>query len=164
MNHVSENGQCCPPFDPAPWADKEVVWHDKLFIKDTIPQFLHVPLPGIFARTVERMWNALGTAEAAPDMKDFLMLAHDPSPWKSELYMSATKEVPDTENVRLTGTFLTKVFDGPYDAASSWIKDMDAYAGSKGKEVIRYYFYYTTCPGCAKICGHNYTVAFAQVK
>jgi hypothetical protein len=27
---------------------------------------------------------------------------------------------------------------------------------------VDYFFYYTTCPKCAKKHGHNYTVAFAK--
>ena len=35
--------QCCPKFDPEPWHDKEIIWKDKLFVKDTMPQFMHMP-------------------------------------------------------------------------------------------------------------------------
>jgi 6-pyruvoyl-tetrahydropterin synthase len=44
-----------------------------------------------------------------------------------------------------------------------WVKEMDKYLAEQGKKASRYYFYYTTCPKCAKIHGHNYVVAFAQV-
>jgi hypothetical protein len=30
--------------------------------------------------------------------------------------MTVTKEIPGAENVQLSGTFLSKVFDGPYNA------------------------------------------------
>jgi hypothetical protein len=30
------------------------------------------------------------------------------------------------------------------------------------KHFVDYFFYYTTCPKCAKKHGHNYTVAFAK--
>jgi hypothetical protein len=74
-----------------------------------------------------------------------------------------TKEVPNAENVKLSGTYITKVFDGPYNAVPKWIKETNHYVTQKGKTVKRYYFYYTTCPKCAKIYGHNYVVAFAEV-
>jgi hypothetical protein len=44
------------------------------------------------------------------------MLAAESSPWRGEVYITATKDVPNAENVRFTGTFLTKVFDGPYNS------------------------------------------------
>ena len=157
------NSQCCPRFDPELWDKKEMSWTDKLFIKDTLPQFMHMPLPGAFQKTVTKMWQKIQAAGAGTDMKDFLMLAYDPSPWKSELYINITKEIPGIENVRLTGHYLTRVFDGPFNSTPKWIKEMNSYVGGQGKSIKKLYFYYTTCPKCAKIYGHNYIVVFAEV-
>jgi hypothetical protein len=33
----------------------------------------------------------------------------------------------------------------------------------KDKEIEKIYFYYTTCPKCAKLYGKNYTVIFAKI-
>jgi hypothetical protein len=154
---------CCPEFDPKPWEGKIHKWKDKPFIKDSVPQFLHMPLPWMVGKAISRMWKKAQEAGADPDIKDFLLLAYDPSPWKSELFMATTKEVPGTENVRLSGTFLSKVFDGPFNSVPKWIEEMDEFVSSKGKKTKRYYFYFTTCPKCAKRYGHNYCVAFAEV-
>lgn len=164
MSNKTESEVCCPKFDTAPWDEKTHVWEDKLFIKDVVPQFCHMPLPWSVNRTMQRMWNKALEAKAAPDMKDFIILAYDPTPWKSEFYMAVTNEIPGAENVKLSGTFLSKVFDGPYNAVPKWIKEMDDFVRSKGKKTKKYYFYYTTCPKCAKIYGHNYVVAFAEVE
>ncbi|MHB8985422.1 MAG: hydrolase [Eubacteriales bacterium] len=155
---------CCSKFDTALWDEKTHVWVEKIFIKDTVPQLFHIPLPWSVNRTIGRMWNKAQEAKAAPDMKDFLILAYDPSPWKSEFYMAVTKEIPGTENVKLSGIFLSKVFDGPYNAVPKWIKEMDKYVTSNGKTTQKYYFYFTTCPKCAKIYGHNYVIVFAKVE
>ena len=155
--------QCCPEFNPTPWDNISHVWNDKLFIKDSISQVFHIPLPGQFSKVLTKMWKKAQDAGASPDVKDFLCLAYDPSPWKSELYMLVTKEVPDTENVKLSGTFLSKVFDGPYSAIPKFIKEMDKHVAAQDKKVKKYYFYFTTCPKCAKKYGHNYIVAFAEV-
>jgi len=162
MKNDSET-QCCPRFDPEPWHDREMTWEDKLFVKDTTLQFMHMPLPGTFGRKVGRMWKKIEDAGANPDTEDFIMLAAESSPWKGELYINVTKEVPNAENVKLSGTYITKVFDGSYNAVPKWIKEMDKYVNQKGKTVKKYYFYYTTCPKCARIYGHNYVVAFAEV-
>jgi len=164
MNNEKNNtDQCCPPFDPAVWDQKEVVWQDKLFVKDSMPELFHIPLPGVIGKTISRVWQKIEKAGAKPEDKDVLMLFYDPSPWKSELYINATKEVADAENVKLSGIFLTKVFDGPYNAVPKWIKEMGSYVANKGKKVEKYYFFYTTCPKCAKKYGHNYVVVFAKV-
>ena len=131
--------------------------------KDTVTQFMHKPLIGAFGKAVAGMWKRIEDAGANPDVKDFIMLATESSPSKGELYIHVAKEVPNSENVRLSGTYITKVFDGPYNAAPKWIKEMTQYVNQKGKTVKKHYFYYTTCPKCAKIHGHNYVVAFAEV-
>ena len=159
-----DSEQCCPEFDPKPWDEKTHLWKNKPFIKDTIPQLFHMPWPPIIGRMVQRQWEKAEKAGAAPKLKDFLWLSYDPSPWKSEHYIAVTKEVPDAENVKLSGTFISRVFDGPYNAVPKWIKEMDQYLADQQKKAKKYYVYYTTCPKCAKNTGHNYAVVFAQVK
>jgi len=163
MNETKETHECCPVFDPAPWDNKTHNWVEKPFIKDYLPQFFHMPLPSMMGKVIGRMWKKAQDAGAATEMKDFLLLAYDPSPWKSELYMNVTKEVPGAENVKLTGTFISKVFDGPYHHVPKYLKELDIYLAGQGKKAVKYYFYYTTCPKCAKKYGHNYIVAFAEV-
>ncbi len=160
---TTDSTECCPRFEPAPWDGAVHEWKDKLFIKGTIPELFHIPLPGVMKRIMDRMWKDAQDASAAPEIKDFLTIAYDPSPWKSELYMAVSKDVPGAENTKISGTFMTKVFDGPYNAVPRWIKEMDKFVASQGRMTKKYYFYYTTCPKCAKKYGHNYVVAFAQV-
>ncbi len=164
MTTKEKTNVCCPPFDTAPWDEKTHVWTDKLFIKDSIPQIFHMPLPGVMGKTIGRMWNIAQANDASPDLKDFLLLAYDPSPWKSEFYMAVTKEIPSADNVKFSGTFLSKVFDGPYNHVPRWIKEMEKYISDQGKKTKKYYLNYTTCPKCAKLHGHNYVVAFAEVE
>ena len=40
---------------------------------------------------------------------------------------------------------------------------MKAYVGTKSREIKKMYFFYTTCPKCAKVYGENYTVILAEV-
>lgn len=159
---INETG-CCPLFDPELWQDKKFVWKDKPFVKGTMLQFLHMPLPGSFGKVVGQLWKKIEDANAAPEDRDFLMLATESSPWKGEVYLNVTHDVPNTENVTISGEFMTKVFDGPYNSIPKWIKEMDQYVSAKENVIKKHYFYYTTCPKCARIYGHNYVVAFAQV-
>ena len=152
---------CCPEFNPSGWDNKTHVWKDKPFIRDYVTQIMHIPLN--MGKVITRMWSKIEHAEAKVPDKDFLMLAYDPSPWKSEIYMSVNKNVPNAENVTLSGTYISKVFDGPYDAVPKWIKQFDSALALQGKKALKYYFYYTYCPKCAKKYGHNYVIAFAQV-
>ena len=164
MTHnQTDEGHCCPVFDPGPWDRKTWEWQDKLFLKDSLPLFFHMPSPVTVGKLVNRMWKAAQDAGAAPDLKDFILMATDPTPFRGEYYMNLTREIPGTNMVRMTGTFYTRVFDGPYNAVPKWIREMRADAAAQGNKFTEYFIYYTTCPRCAKKYGHNYAVAFARV-
>lgn len=84
MDRLYENSEtgCCPRFDPEPWDKKEVTFDDRLFVRDHVTSFFHIPLNfgKVMVRNMEKM-----------------------------------------------------------------------------------YFFYTTCPKCAKVYGKNYTVLLAKV-
>lgn len=159
----SQTEPCCPEFNSEPWDRKTHQWQGKQFIKDSIPVFFHFPWPPMIGRLVSRMLEKAKKAAAVPEAKETLLMATDPSPWRSEWFLSVTKDVPDAENVKLSGTFVTRVFDGPYSAVPKWIKEMDKYLADQGKKAEKYYFHYTSCPKCAKLRGHNYVIAFGQI-
>ena len=77
--------------------------------------------------------------------------------------IDVAKDVPNAQMAKLSGTFLTKVFEGPYQNAGKWAVEMKEYVKNKGKELKKMYFSYTTCPKCAKAYGKNYVVLFAQI-
>ena len=129
-----KSGQCCPKFNPKLWEDKTHLWQNKLFVKDSLPQLFHMPLPFMIGRMIHRQWQNAQNAGANPEIKDFLWLAYDPSPWKSEHFIAVTKEVPRANNVKLSGTFISKVFDGPFNAVPKWLKELEAFLEKKGKK------------------------------
>jgi hypothetical protein len=154
----SETG-CCPRFNPEPWDEKEVTFEGKLFVKDHVRSFFHIPLN--FGKVMVRNMEMLQRAEAlAPEP---LLLSDEKSLWGADIYIAVSKEISDAEMVRISGTFLTKVFEGPYKDAGKWAKAMTDYVKDKAKEMEKMYFFYTTCPKCAKVYGKNYTVLLAKV-
>lgn len=158
LQEASETG-CCKKFDPEPWDEQEITFNDKLFLKEKVRSFFHMPVN--FGGVMKRAMKKIEAAHAMPD--EFLMLSHEKSLWGSDLFISIKKEIPDAINYEISGTFITKVFEGPYKFIGAWIKEMNEYVASKGKDVKKMYFYYTTCPKCAKHYGKNYVVIFAQV-
>lgn len=64
----------------------------------------------------------------------------------------------------LNGEYITKVFEGPYKDAKKWYDSIIEYAKSKDKKADIVYFFYTTCPKCAKHYGKNYVIALAGIK
>ncbi len=154
----SETG-CCPRFNPEPWDEKEITWQDELFIKDKVRSFLHIPLN--FGKViVKNMEKIMAAGALAPEP---LMLSDEESLWGADIYIAVSKEVPGAEMQKISGTFLTKVFEGSYKNAGKWAKEMKDYVESKGKEIKKMYFFYTTCPSCAKYYGKNYTVILAMI-
>lgn len=150
---------CCEPFNPEPWQEKEVTWKDKIFVKDHIKSFFHMPLN--MGKIVVKNMELIDKAKAkAPHQ---LMLTDEKSMWGADIYIDVAKEVPGAQTAKLSGTFLTKVFEGPYQDAHQWAFEMTKYIEQKGKKLKKLYFSYTTCPKCAKAYGKNYVVLFAQI-
>ncbi len=154
----SETG-CCPRFDPAPWDEKEVVFENRLFIKDRVRSFLHIPLN--FGKVMVRNMEKISAADALEP--EPLMLSDENSLWGSDIYIAVSKEVPDAEMVSISGTYLTKAFEGPYKDIRKWVVQMQQYVNSKAKDMKKMYFFYTTCPKCAKHYGKNYVVILAEI-
>jgi len=150
---------CCPRFDPRPWQDKTITWKEKLFVKDRVRSLFHIPLN--FAQVMARDMAMIhqGGALAAPQV----VLADENSLWGADTYIAVTKQVEGATMATLSGTFLSKVFEGPYKEMRTWVKEMQAHVARQGKRTKRLYFYYTTCPKCAKAYGKNYVVLLAQV-
>jgi len=159
---INNSSICCLKFNTKLWDEKTHFWKDKLFLKDEVKQILHVPLN--MGKVITQMWRQIDNAQASPKTEEFLILAHDPSPWKSELYMTVTKDIPNTNIVKLNGTFVSKVFEGPYQDVPQWLTEMEKFLASKNQKSLKYYIHYAYCPKCAKKYGHNYGVVFAQIK
>jgi len=150
---------CCPQFDPTPWDQKTIQWQDKPFITDRVTSFFHIPLnfPNVMKRIMAKMQNAQA------ESKEMIVLADENSLWGADVFVDVDKPISDAKMTYISGTFLTKVFEGPYYNMKSWIKQMEAYVQEQGNQLKKMYFYYTTCPKCAKKYGKNYVVILAQV-
>lgn len=92
------------------------------------------------------------------------MLSDENSLWGSDVFIEVTGDVPGADMATISGTFLSKVFEGPYNSMRKWIEEMKAFVQSQGKSPQKLYLYYTTCPKCAKKYGMNYVVILAQVE
>ncbi len=150
---------CCKRFDPKKWDGKLVRLKGKLFLKDRVVSFFHIPLNfgQVMAKDMEKVAKA-GALPAEP-----MMLSDENSLWGSDIYIAVGKEVPDAQMVRLSGSFLFKAFEGGFRQIGSWVKEMQSFVAGKGKQMKKLYFWYTTCPACAKAYGKNYVVLAAQV-
>lgn len=152
---------CCPKFKPEGWDDQELHFKDKLFVRAKTKSLFHIPIN--FGTVFPNTFTDIRQADAQGE-NNFIILSHDLSMWTGEHYFSVTREVPGHEMVKITGDFVTKVFEGPYKNAPKWEREMETFMRTKGKQVKRTYFFYTTCPKCAKVYGKNYIVAVSETR
>ncbi len=153
------NENCCPKFNPEPWDEKEIIWENKKFVVDRVRSFLHIPLN--FPTVMKRIMKKIEASNVK--CEDMVVLADEDSLWGTNVYISVSGDVQNGKMTAISGTFLSKVFEGPYKNMCKWMKEMEEYVKSKGKETKMQYFYYTTCPKCAKKYGKNYVVLLAQI-
>jgi len=154
-----QSTECCPRFEPDPWDDKVITWEKKPFLQDRVLSFLHIPLN--FGAVMKRSMAAIEAAGAIPDQ--VVVLSDENSLWGADVYVAISKDIPGARTTTLSGTFLTKVFEGPYRNMRKWIGDMKSFVKSREKAFQRLYFFYTTCPKCSKKYGKNYVVILAQL-
>lgn len=158
ISQASPTG-CCPPFDPAPWDDKEITWEGNRFLKAHVHSLFHIPLD--MGRKMMQSMRLIEAAHATAAQSP--MLSEERSPWGSDIYINVTGPVPGADVVAISGTFMTKVYEGAFRNAPEWARDMERHVGAKGRSLKKLYLGYTTCPRCAKAYGKNYVVLFAQV-
>jgi len=151
---MNEESICCPKFDPAPWDGKTFVWDNKKFIKDKVFTLFYMPIN--FGSAMKRSVGKIEGAGAT--MGEGMVLSDHTSKWNMDLYLAVDKEIPDAKNTTLSGTFLSKVYEGHFKDTGIWMKDFEAYAKGKGIPLKKTYMWYTTCPKCAKKYGKNYVV------
>ncbi len=160
----NQEKQCCPKFNPEKWDGKTHEWNNKPFIKEAMPTLFHIPLPMIINKKVTKIWKMAEVAQKIEsNPEDTLLLFRDPSAFRSEIYLSVAGPVSDANNVNISGTFISKVYSGPYSAVPKFMKQMNEYLKSQNKEAKDYYVHYAYCPGCAKKFGNNYMIFFAKI-
>lgn len=152
---------CCPRFDPQGWDDQDLHFDDKLFVRATTRGLFHIPLNmgSVFKRTFAAI-----EAAGARDDGDFIVLSRDSSPWTGEHYFAVSRPLPGADMAKLSGDYLTKVFEGPFSDAPKWEAEMADFVAAHGRRLERNYYFFTTCPRCAKVYGKNYVVAVARLQ
>lgn len=157
---ASETG-CCPQFDPKGWEGRHLIFRDKLFVRATTRSLLHIPIN--MGRVFTRVQGHIEDA-GAQDPNGYLVLSRDLSASEGEHLFAVTGPVPEEETIRLSGEFVTRVFEGPYRKVPDWLHEMEVSAKANGQKAGRMFVFYTTCPKCARHYGENYVIGIAEIE
>jgi hypothetical protein len=150
---------CCPRFDPSLWDGKTLEWENKKFVKAKVFTFFYIPITMDKVMTqLDKQLSAAGVA-----FVDAMALSEHTSLWNMDQYLAVEKEVAGLNNVTLSGKFLCKVYEGPFEDTGKWMKDFEGYNKANNIKVTRWFTWYTTCPKCAKKYGKNYVAVLGML-
>ena len=152
---------CCPRFHPEDWESKVFSLDPYKFIRATTRNVAHIPLN--MGSVMKRTQQAIEDAGAQPKDRYF-MLSRDLSPWQAEHFFLVERDVPGHDTVPIPGTYLARVFDGPFKDMPQWLNTLRGDLAASGRPMENVYAFYTTCPKCAKVYGHNPVVLLARVE
>lgn len=97
-------------------------------------------------------------------LKDIpIILSKEEGLFSSTLLISLQREAKDLPIERISGRFISMLFEGKYSETPKWIKAMQEHCQKQGKEIKELLFWYITCPKCAKKYGAAQTVIFARI-
>lgn len=147
---------CCPRFDPDPWQGRDVIWDNKPFVRDRVHSVLHIPLD--FGRVMARNTAAIEAGGACD--ADQLVLCNENSLWGTDVFIAVQEPIAGLETTTISGRFLATVHEGSFRSMKTFRDDAVAQAAAQGFDDDQVYFWYTTCPKCAKAYGKNYIVIF----
>ncbi|MCE8006546.1 hydrolase [Aestuariivita sp.] len=153
--------ECCARFDPTGWDAQELHFENKRFLRAITHSAMHIPLD--MGRVFSRVHSHID-ASGGYDKADIIVLSRDLSAWKAEHLFAVPRDVPDEDMTTLSGDFVSKVFEGPYRETKRWQEQMQDLVRARGKTPSDVYFFFTTCPKCAKAYGKNYVVGVARTQ
>lgn len=156
----NETGCCALPSLDG-WDRAIVDLSDQHFIRMHTRSVLYMPLN--MAKTMTALQHLAAESGSETPPEHALILSHDLSPWRAEQLYAVSRPVEGADNVVFRGTFATRVYEGPYGEARAWVGDITDYVNGLGRSPQEIYFFYPTCPACAKHYGKNYVIALARL-
>ncbi|MEK7096634.1 MAG: hydrolase [Patescibacteria group bacterium] len=149
----------CKELKKSDWDEKEFIWKNKVFYKTKYKEFMHIPLN--FGKVITKAFKEI---EKNKIETDGFTLSGEENVFSSSLMIPLKTKSDKLPTETMSGSFMTKLFEGQYKDAGDWAKEMTNYVHGKQKEVAKLWFWYAICPKCAKKMGKVQTVIFAETK
>lgn len=150
---------CCPVFHPEEYDHKVFDFKDIDFISAASKSFLHMPLN--LGKVMTETQKVIDENDASLKHQ-YLILSKDTSAFKTSHLFAVSKEVTNHHVVKLSGEYTARVFDGQYQDVPKFMKLLDTEIQNNHNVIDDQWVFYTTCPNCAKVYGHNYMVFFTK--
>lgn len=152
---------CCARFNPAGWEGERLHFDAKPFVRAHTRSIAHFPvnMGTVFGRVQDHV-----SAADAEDKSQMFVMSRDLSAFSGEHLFAVTGPVPGEEMTTLSGDFLTRCFEGPYGQVRTWYGEMQTAAREAGHDPGEVWFFYTTCPKCARAYGQNPVVGVVELK
>jgi hypothetical protein len=151
---------CCPIFHPEKWDKMIYDFSAYSFIKAQSKSFMYVPVN--LDKVMTKVQKDIDEAKAAYSDR-YLILSQDISAFKCDHYFLVKGPVSKYPSQKVEGRYYCRVQDGDFRNISTWMKDFDEELHQKDRSLKEVFLFYTTCPKCAKVYGHNYVVLLAKV-
>ncbi len=151
--------KCCLKLVKEDWDKKEVQWKEKPFYKTKYYSLFHIPINfgGVVKEAMEEITSR------GLDEEQVMTFSKEDSIFSSTLLLSLRRDAEDLETVKLSGRYISMIFENGYRQTSKWIGKVRRYVEGQGKVAKELLFWYVTCPRCAKKYGKAQTVIFAKV-
>ncbi len=151
--------KCCPRLKKEDWDKKEVEWKEKPFYKTKYHSLFHIPIN--FGAVVGKAMEEI--TSRGLDEEPAMTFSKEESIFSSTLLIALKRDAKDLETERLSGKYISMIFENGYRQTPKWIREVEKYIEGQGKVAKDFLFWYVTCPRCARKYGKTQTVILAKV-
>lgn len=146
-------------FNPEIWDNKLFEWNGKRFIFTKIKTIFCFPIN--YGRAMRKLTNFANSVHAIS--QDNMCLMHSTSMWKTDLYLTVDQYIKDADNISLSGSFYTKVYEGNIKDKNKWKKNFKQLLQNQQILSRQIYIWYTNSPKLFKKYDKNYVVLIAKI-
>ena len=86
-------------------------------------------MPVNFGKVMTRLMTKTNKHDVT--ISEEMCLSDHTSRWNMDVYLAVDKEMPDSENVKLSGKFYSRVYEGDFRKTGEWCVDFEKKAREK---------------------------------
>lgn len=153
---TKKKGCNCPSVDVKKYDNETITWKDRYFYITPQPCFFHEPIN--FAVRIENAFTYIQDKGLKFNEKKHMIVQKD-GMFRGKLMLGVSKPGKKVKGVhKLNKKFIAKSHVGSYKELGNTVRNLFKQAYKKGKILKGIYFWYTTCPECAKGDQHKVVV------